>query len=370
MKRISIFGSTGEIGSKMVDFVHNNLDNFEIVCLACCCNYKSIIEQARRVSPKYIVVSDKNAYEIVKNELKEINVLPGEELNNMAMLDVDMMGMAISGSDGVLPSFYCLGHAKMLAIANKEAIVVGGNFFVSLANDKGTKIVPVDSEHNAIYQCLVGENFKDIEEIILTCSGGPFVDFSEDELKEVSVEAALQHPKWKMGRKNTIDSATIMNKALEILEASFLFDVNIKKIKAIIHRESIVHGMITFRDSMTKAVLSYPDMMMPISYALNYPKRFNKGARKLDLTVLSFEPFSPWQERSINFAYRAYEENKCIILNTINEKCVNAFLNGSMAFGDIQNVVEKALDSSKGYMISSVSELREAMHYASEFCSL
>lgn len=356
----------------MAEFVSCHPDNFETMCLACASNYKTIIEQAKMLNPKYLVISDKNAYEIVKNELQTIIVLPGEELNNMAKLDVDIMGMAISGTDGIMPSFNCLGHAKILAIANKEAIVSGGKFFISLANSLSeqtrTRIIPVDSEHNAVYQCLLGEIKEDVSEVILTCSGGPFVDFPENDLQNVTIQQALNHPKWKMGRKITIDSATIMNKALELLEASFLFEIDIQKIKAVIHRQSIVHGIVTFKDASTKAFLSYPDMMIPVCYALNYPDRYEQPGFKLDFTSLTFENFKSWQKRSLEFAYRAYAENKCIVLNTINEKCVYDFLAGKISFCDIQKIIEDTMNSSKPCVISSISDITEAINYAKEVC--
>lgn len=369
MKKISIFGSTGEIGSKMVNFVIDNRDQFDVMCLACGSNYNSIISQANILRPRYVVVSDKNAYEIVKNKLK-MTVLPAEALNEVAMMDVDIMGMAISGMAGILPSFYCLGHAKTLAIANKETIVAGGKFFINTAHNTGTEIIPIDSEHSAIYQCLVGEDRSDIEEVILTCSGGPFIDLSEDELKMVTVEQALCHPKWKMGRKNTIDSATVMNKALEILEAAFLFNIDIDKIRAIIHRQSIIHGFVSFRDSSIKALLSYPDMTIPISYALNGAKRCLQKDFKLDLnTSLFFEPIKSWQKKSLDFAYRAYKEDKNIVLNTINEKCVLDFLDGNIAFSDIQTIIEKTLDSSiQKYEVSSISDVVAAIKLAKQEC--
>jgi 1-deoxy-D-xylulose-5-phosphate reductoisomerase len=359
MTEISIFGSTGSIGQKMVEVVLSNPDVFKVMCLSCKSNARLIWEQSKKLHPKYVVVSDTEAYRTLKKEIP--NVLPKEELNNIAQMNVDVVGMAIPGNSGIEPSFSCLGYSKLLAIANKETIVSGGNFFISKAKKLKTKIIPVDSEHSAIYQCLQNEFLNTVRQVILTCSGGPFIDYSIDMLKKVTAKDAMKHPTWKMGEKISIDSATLINKALELIEAAFLFNIDINKITAIIHRQSMIHGMVYFSDNTVKAILSKPDMIIPIRYALHCGKRVDTGSKGIGFKIqdLLFEDFNNWQKRSINFAYDAYNEKKCIAFNVANERAVTDFLANRIQFTAIHDIVEKALEKAQPEIINSVDDIMQ-----------
>lgn len=367
-KTISIFGSTGTVGQKMVDIILSDREYFQPICLTCNHNYALIIQQAKSLHPKYVVVNGDDEYKIVSEALSgtSITVLPGSEICNAAEIDVDIMAMAISGNAGIAPSFSCLGHAKHLALATKEVIVSGGHLFINLAKKNGTAIIPVDSEHNAIYQCLNAENMESVKKIIITCSGGPFVDHSYEDLKNVTISQALQHPTWKMGGKITIDSATMMNKALEIIEAFFLFNIlDTKIVEAVIHRQSIIHGMVCFNDGNIKAMMTaLPDMKIPIHNAFYHPSRKIIKDLKINfenISNLSFEPFNNWQTDNINLAYTSYSEKKCIAFNMANEYAVNLFLNKIINFIDIQKIICKTLEASKTELISSFSDIVDTM---------
>lgn len=247
MKKISIFGSTGSIGQKALKIAQKS--NFEVVSISGNRNHKKLIEQAEYYHPKYVCVSDYEAFEIVKDALigKDTEVLPESEMNNISKLETDCFVMAISGIAGLEPTFSALGHTKRLAIATKEVIISAGDLLINFAKNYNTEIIPIDSEHSAIFQCIQGEK-NVVKEIILTASGGPFVDFEEDDLRKVTLSDALKHPNWTMGNKITIDSATLINKALEIIEASYLFNFPIENITPLIHPSSIIHGMVRFCD--------------------------------------------------------------------------------------------------------------------------
>lgn len=338
MKTLSIWGSTGVIGSKAFEIGRRS--GFKIEAIVGNTNHQELIAQAKIAHPRYVGVYNREAFEIVKKELQstEVQVISNEELPKLAHFYVDCCVMAVSGSIGLDYTQECLGHTKRIAIATKEALISGGKTLMQCAFEKKTEIIPIDSEHNAIFQCLVGEDSKNISELILTASGGPFLNYDEEDLKNVTIEQALNHPNWRMGKKNSIDSATCINKALEIIEASILFDIDISKIKVLIHPVSIIHGAIKFRDGSIKALLSQPDMNIPISYALNFPNRAsskNSDFDILNLSKLEFIPPKPWQQRNINLAYQAMGKNKAHKLNIANEIAVEKFLAGELKFSDI-----------------------------------
>ncbi len=371
MKTISIFGSTGTVGVKALEIAINN--GFEIIAITGNNNHKKLIEQAKLCSPKYVCISDKNAFEIVKNKLINtgIQVVSQSEINNIAKINVDCAVMAIAGNAGLSPSFFCLGHAKRLAMATKEVIISGGKFFMNLALEKQTEILPIDSEHNAIYQCLIGEDKNSVTEIILTASGGPFVDFEEFDFNKVTINDALKHPNWAMGKKITIDSATLINKALEMIEASYLFDINIKKIKPLIHTGSLIHGLVRFIDNSFKVAVSFPDMRLPISYALNYPNRVDCNLQNLNfekIGSLNFKEQKLWQKRNINLAYESFKEGKVITFNRANEIAVNYFLNGKLKFNEIYNFISKALEKSKSEKINSIEDIFSTIELINNCC--
>ena len=370
MKKVSIFGSTGTIGQKAANIVKNNKEKYEIEAISGNNNYELLISQAKELLPKYVVVCNPVYYSLVKESLTEFKteVLPSEELNNIAKINVNTFVMAISGSSGISSTFSALGHAKNIALATKEVVVCGGSYFMKESFRKQTKIIPIDSEHNAIYQCLEGENMKNVSKIILTASGGSFIDFDSKDLEKVTLEQALRHPNWNMGKKITIDSSTLFNKSMEIIEAAYLFDVNINKIEAVIHPQSIIHGMVLFEDGSVKAILSVPDMSIPIQYSLEYPDRSeNKLIEKLDFSKsfsLEFKEKKDWQQKSLDVAYESFYEKKCIAFNSFNEEAVSDFLKEKIKFSDIYKIVKKRLDQVKHKEnISSVEDIIEYINF-------
>ena len=362
MKKISIFGSTGCVGKKALNLAI--LNNFEVVAISGNNNHEEVINQARLCNPKYVCMTNNDSYNIVKSELSslDIEVLDGSALDDIAKIDIDISVMAIAGNAALSPTFSCLGHAKRLAIATKEAIISGGSFLMNEASKKGTSIIPIDSEHNAIFQCIENENKYDINKIILTASGGPFLDLSENELDMVTSKEALKHPNWIMGKKITIDSATLINKALEMIEAAYLFDMNIEKIEPLIHPESIIHGMVFFNDGSFKASISSPDMNLPISYSLNYPIRkpcFMKSLDFTDIAALTFKQPKSWQKRNMDLAYLAFSEKKVIAFNIANEIAVKSFLQDEIKFSDIYRFVLDIMNTSEKEEINSVGDIFE-----------
>lgn len=362
MKNISIFGATGSIGEKALKIA--KASGFEITAISGNRNYKKLIEQAKYYHPKYVCVTDDSVFKIVNEALlnENIRIIPKEEINNIAKLKTDCCVIAISGIAGLEPTFSSLGNTKRLAIATKEVIISAGDLLTDLAQKTKTEIIPVDSEHSAIFQCIQGEKKEFINEIILTASGGPFVDFEEKDLGKVTLSDALKHPNWTMGKKITIDSATLINKALEIIEASYLFKIPINNIKPLIHTSSIIHGLVKFNDGSYKAALSFPDMILPISYVLNYPERIDCKLPNLDfckLKSLDFKELKPWQKRNIDLAYYAFKEKKVIALNVANEYTVNMFLKGQINFCDIYKIISDILEKSSEEDVCSLNDIKE-----------
>jgi 1-deoxy-D-xylulose-5-phosphate reductoisomerase len=360
-KTAIIFGSTGTIGTKAVGIAYSN--EFEIIAISGNKNFKELVKQAKEYKPKYVCVADSESFTKVKDALSsngDIEVLPRNEIANIAKLNVDCCVMAISGSAALSPTFSCLGHAKRLAIANKESIILGGKLLMDSAKSKDTEIIPVDSEHNAIFQCINNENKDSISEIILTASGGVFLDLEEKELGKVTVSDALKNPNWVMGKKVTIDSATLINKAIEIIEAAYLFDFPIEKITPLIHVDSIIHGLVKFKDCSLKAVLAYPDMRLPISFAINYPDRKDCKLPEIDFSkieTLSFRKPKQWQKRNLNLAYQAFKEKKVVAFNTANEIAVSKFLKNKIKFNEIYGVVVKILSQAEEEQIASLEDI-------------
>ncbi|MDR0640373.1 MAG: 1-deoxy-D-xylulose-5-phosphate reductoisomerase [Holosporales bacterium] len=363
---VSIFGSTGTIGQKALSIAKSN--GFEIVVISGNRNHGLLIEQALECAPKYVCVSDEARNQIVRDALSgsSTEVIPHKEMCNVASIDVDCCIMAISGIAALAPTFACIGHAKKLALATKEVIICGGRYLMNRAQDEGTKIIPVDSEHSAIYQCLEGNTPQDINQMILTASGGPFLYREESELANVTVDEALKHPNWRMGKKITIDSATLINKALEMIEASILFDIPIDRINPLIHRESIIHGMVSFADGTFKAVLSQPDMSIPISFAMNYPERkpLDIGAVDFyDIEALRFTRPKSWQTRNMAIAYSVVNERKSIAFNVANEAVVQKFLDGEIRFSEIYDNILKVLDKAESENVGSYEDIVGIIEY-------
>jgi len=351
-KRIAIFGSTGSIGTQALEVIDAHPDLFEVEILTAQTNDKLLIEQALKFKPNAVVIVDENKYEKVKKGLESTNikVFAGETaLDEVADFDTyDMMLAAIVGFAGLKPTLKAIEKGKAVALANKETLVVAGDLVMQLAVEKRVPIIPVDSEHSAIFQCLVGETRNKIEKIILTASGGPFLGKKPNFLVNVKRDHALQHPNWKMGAKITIDSATLMNKGLEMIEAKWLFNLAPDQIEVIIHSQSIVHSMVQFEDGSIKAQMGLPDMKLPIQYALTFPKRVannNPRANFKKIPILAFEEPDMKTFRNLSLAITALEKggNFPCILNAANEIAVWAFLNNRIGFLDMTAVIEKCL---------------------------
>ncbi|MEO8960318.1 MAG: 1-deoxy-D-xylulose-5-phosphate reductoisomerase [Ginsengibacter sp.] len=352
-KKIALFGSTGSIGTQALEVINSYPDLFEVEILTAQTNDKLLVEQALKYNPNAVVIGDENKYEIVKSALAstEVKVFAGETaLEEVADFDTyDMMLAAIVGFAGLKPTLRAIENGKAIALANKETLVVAGDIVMQLALSKRVPIIPVDSEHSAIFQCLVGETRNKIEKVILTASGGPFLGKKPNFLVNVKRHHALQHPNWNMGAKITVDSATLMNKGLEMIEAKWLFNLHPDQIEVIIHPQSIVHSMVQFEDGSIKAQMGLPDMKLPIQYALTFPQRVQNinpriNFRRMD--TLNFEEPDIKTFRNLSLATIALKKggNLPCILNAANEIAVWAFLNNRIGFLDITAVVEKAME--------------------------
>lgn len=376
MKNITILGSTGSIGQSTVDIIRDNPDKFNIIGLSCNNNIDLLRKQILEFNPKFVSISNEKKATEIKEEFKNIQVLSGESGNiKLVKMQADMVVNALMGISGLLPTYEAIMNGKDIALANKETMVTGGELIMKAVKKMGVRLLPIDSEHSAIFQCLESRLGSDIKRIILTASGGPFRGYSKEELEKVTIKDALNHPKWKMGKKITIDSATMMNKGLEIIEARWLFDVQGDKIDVHIHPESIVHSAVEFEDNSIIAQMSFPDMKIPISLALNYPNRNNIKTEKLDLfniRSLNFEKPDREVFRCLDIAYEALNEGKSapIIMNGANEELVEMFLQGAIKFTDIQRYLLKVMERQKFYAPSSIEDIiqidKEARAYVRE----
>lgn len=352
-KRIAIFGSTGSIGTQALEVIETNPDLFEVEILTAQTNDKLLIEQAIKYKPNAVVIGDEKKYEAVKAALssKDIKVFTGSTaLEEVADFDTyDMMLAGIVGFAGLTPTLKAIEKGKAIALANKETLVVAGDIVMQKALEKRVPIIPVDSEHSAIFQCLVGETRNKISRVILTASGGPFLGKKPNFLVNVKKHHALQHPNWSMGAKITIDSATLMNKGLEMIEAKWLFNLLPDQIQVIIHPQSIIHSMVEFEDGSIKAQMGLPDMKLPIQYALAFPHRLPNNNLRTDfkkISNLSFEEPDIKTFRNLVLAKIALEKggNLPSVLNAANEIAVWAFLNNRIGFLDITAVIEKTME--------------------------
>lgn len=310
MKKITILGSTGSIGTQALEVVRDHPDTFKVVVLSALKNSELLIQQAKEFKPAIVVICDENKYNEVKNALSafDIKVLAGEDaLSEVAAYDdSDVVLTALMGSVGLKPTIAAIKAGKNIALANKETLVVAGELITQLATEHHVKILPVDSEHSAIFQCLVGEEQNEIEKIYLTASGGPFLGKTKDFLSIVKKEQALKHPNWVMGAKITIDSASLMNKGLEVIEAKWLFNLDVDQIDVIVHPQSIIHSIVQFTDGSMKAQMGVPDMKLPIQYALNYPDRLKNNFKRfnfLDYPNFSFQKADMETFRNLDLAF-------------------------------------------------------------------
>ena len=352
-KKIAILGSTGSIGRQTLDVISSNKDNFKAEILIADNNANLLIEQAKKYRPKIVVINNQNKYKHVLSKLKDenIDVYAGykEILNVLSNNLIDTVVSAIVGYSGLEPTIYAIKAGKDIALANKETMVVAGELINSLVNKHKVKLYPIDSEHSAIYQCIIGEEENEIEKIILTASGGPFRKFKKTDLINVTKKEALNHPKWKMGEKITIDSASLMNKGLEVIEAKWLFNLSPSKIEVTVHPEAIVHSMVQFKDGSIKAQLGIPDMKIPIQFALSSPKRMASDFPRLSFKKnlqLNFEKPNLDIFKNLKLAYQAINEggNKPCVLNAANEIVVEAFLNNRIKFLEMSEIIEECLN--------------------------
>ena len=352
-KCVAILGSTGSIGTQALSIINEFSDQFDVKLISANSSDKLLLEQGGVFKPKHVVINTDLGYNYLKKNL----TTPGTKIHfgNDVLCelieseDFDIVLVAIVGFAALLPTISAIKSGKKIALANKETLVVAGQMISSLLNDCNGTIIPVDSEHSAIFQCIQGENLNAVENIILTASGGPFKGFSKKELESVSVEKALKHPNWNMGNKITIDSATLMNKGFELIETKWLFNIPFERIKVVIHPESIVHSLVEFQDRSVIAQLGEPSMYIPILYALNHPKRLRSSAPKLDLIKiksLNFEEVDWSVFKHLLFAYEAIKVGGSFgcVLNAANEVGVSAFLNKKIRFIDMINIIEKSLE--------------------------
>lgn len=353
-KRIAIFGSTGSIGTQALDVIRANPELFEAEILTAQTNDELLVKQALEFSPNAVVIGDESKYNTVKSALAhtDVKVFAGEDaLVEAADFDTyDVMLAAIVGFAGLKPTLKAVEKGKLIALANKETLVVAGDIVMAKAIEKQVPVLPVDSEHSAIFQCLVGEGRNKIEKIILTASGGPFLGKKPNFLVNVKRDHALQHPNWSMGAKISIDSATLMNKGLEMIEAKWLFNLQPDQIQVIVHPQSIIHSMVQFEDGSMKAQMGLPDMKLPIQYALGFPQRIKNDFPRFDFRKypnLSFEEPDIKTFRNLALATEALQKggNMPCILNAANEIAVWAFLRNRIGFLDITAVVEKTMQN-------------------------
>ena len=353
VKRIAIFGSTGSIGTQALEVIAANPDHFSVEVLTCGGNDDLLIEQALKFQPNIIVVGDEKKLAKVKAALAQtdVKVFAGEQaLEEVASMDVyDMMLAAIVGYAGLKPTLNAIKSGKPVALANKETLVVAGDLIMETAIENRVPIIPVDSEHSAIFQCLVGEMRNPVEKVILTASGGPFLGRKPNYLVNVKREHALQHPNWTMGAKISIDSATLMNKGLEMIEAKWLFNLSADQIEVLVHPQSIIHSMVQFRDGSIKAQMGLPDMKLPIQYAVGFPNRIANDFPRCDfkkLKSLTFEEPDIKTFRNLGLAIEALNKggNLPCVMNAANEIAVYAFLKNRLGFLDMTDVIERTMD--------------------------
>jgi 1-deoxy-D-xylulose-5-phosphate reductoisomerase len=377
-KRLAIFGSTGSIGTQALDVIRANPELFSAEVLTAQTNDTLLVEQALEFKPNVVVIGDESKYKKVKEALAhtDVKVFAGEQalVETAAMDCYDMMLAAIVGYAGLQPTMKAVEKGKAIALANKETLVVAGDIVMDMALRHKAPVIPVDSEHSAIFQCMVGESFNPIEKIILTASGGPFRGRKPNFLVNVKRDHALQHPNWSMGAKITIDSATLMNKGLEMIEAKWLFNLKPEQIQVVIHPQSIIHSMVQFEDGSIKAQMGLPDMKLPIQYAMAFPKRIKNNYPRFDFRKyeqLTFEEPDLRTFRNLALAIEALHKggNLPCILNAANEIAVWAFLKNRIGFLDMMAVVEQAMQKVKFIEKPTLNDYLETDLDAREFAA-
>ncbi|MDO9308035.1 MAG: 1-deoxy-D-xylulose-5-phosphate reductoisomerase [Deltaproteobacteria bacterium] len=375
MKNITILGSTGSIGVSTLEIVSAHPDRFRVVAMTAGKNLELFARQIRAFSPRIAVVASGDDVARLKEMCSglDVAILGGVEgLIAAATADeTEMVVAAIVGAAGLVPTAAAIRAGKDIALANKETLVTAGHLFMDMVAEYGVRLYPVDSEHSAVFQSIEGHRSTDIEKIILTASGGPFLNTPADQLKRVTVRDALNHPNWSMGKKITIDSATMMNKGLEVLEARWLFDTGVEKIEVNIHPQSIIHSMVEYVDGCVIAQLGTPDMKAPIAYALSYPERVATGVKPLDLTTFSgLTFFKPDLDKfpCLGLAYRAIRDGESMpaVMNAANEIAVDAFLNGRIGFVQIAETIERTMNAHTAHKLVSIDEVLKADMWSRE----
>ncbi len=374
MKKISILGSTGSIGKSALEVVDGISQRFEIVALTANENYKELSNQIKKYKPKYVSIGTEEGYRELKKEYPDLNIFQGEEgLKTIGSLDEhDILLTAVSGAVGIEATIEAIKKGKRIALANKETMVSAGEIINKKTDKYKAEIIPVDSEHSALFQALKSGKSNEVKRLILTASGGPFRRYKEQDLKEVTLEEALKHPRWKMGRKITVDSATLVNKGLEVIEAHYLFKMNYEKIDVVVHPESIVHSFVEFCDNSLIAQMGTPDMKLPIQYAFFYPDRVeNPKLSQLDLfdnQKLTFERPDMEVFKGLKLAYEAGKvgKNMPLTFNAANETAVELFLAKKIGFLDIYRIIEETMSKTDLIEINSVDDIKAADREARE----
>ena len=363
-KSIAIFGSTGSIGDSTLQVIRENPELFNVVTLVAGKNIKKLLEQIQEFKPKNVYIIDKENADIIKEKYSNLNIYYGdegmEEISNL--VDFDISVSALVGIAGLKPTYNMIKHGKTVALANKEVLVAGGELIMNEAKRSGAKLLTVDSQHSAIMQCLNGESSNPIDKILLTASGGPF--FDKEITDKITVVDALNHPTWNMGKKVTIDSSTMMNKGFEVIEAKWLFDVEPGQIEVVVHRKSLVHSMVQYKDGTIMANIGPKSMQIPIAYALNFPNRLANNIEKLDLfevVDLKFEKPDLEKFKCLKLAYKAIEKGHPyqVILNAADEVLVEAFLEGRIKYTDIPLGIERMMDMYEYRELKTVDEILE-----------
>lgn len=349
-QKLAILGSTGSIGTQSLDIIRQHPDKFDVIALSANSNWKLLAEQVNEFNAQYALIGDESHAKNLEKACSGVTLLSGKKhLPELASLEsVDTVLNALVGYAGFDSTLAAIKAGKKVALANKESLVVGGEIITEELKRSNAELIPVDSEHSAMLQCLTGESLEDIEKIIITASGGPFRTLTKDQMQKVTVEQALDHPNWKMGAKITVDSSTMMNKGLEIIEAHWLFGIPVEKIQPVIHPQSIIHSMVTFIDGSSKAQLGLPDMKVPIIYALSYPKRLDLDTPRMNWNEaqnLTFEPVDFDKFPCVRLAMESIEKGGYApaILNAANEVAVQRFLNKEIGYIQIPKIVEKSL---------------------------
>lgn len=373
MKKIVILGSTGSIGTQTLDIVARHPDRFEVVALAAGKNLDLVVEQVRAFRPRRVSVSGAVEADSLRGRLKgeTVEILFGDEGNceTAASPEADLVISAVVGAAGLKPTMAALESGKPVALANKESLVIAGEVMTRKAREKNVPLIPIDSEHSAIFQALAGNRREDVKRIILTASGGPFFQRSKESLAAVTVDEALKHPNWSMGPKITVDSATLMNKGLEVIEATWFFDVPPRKVDVHVHPQSIVHSFVEYIDGSVIAQLGVPDMRCAISHAMAYPERVVSGVASLDLLkvgTLTFFPPDLDKFPALRLAYAAAEAGRTMpaVLNAANEVAVARFLNRELGFTDIPRLVERTMDRHKPFALKTLEDVLDADAWA------